>query len=496
MSAKDEPPKRRVRADRIGRSLRPLRMSAATAASHAATKLRSIGATEEEKAARLLEFHERVAERYVRELGEMKGAIMKIGQLLSIVDVGMIPERYRELYRRSFGSLLADAPPMPTEVLEETVELELGAPAREIFAWFAPEPLAAASIGQVHEARLEDGTRVAVKVQYPGIAEAVDADLRNGELLATFIRMGQSMMGGLLPRTDPRDVVDEVRERVSEELDYEQEARNQRYFSDLYLDHPAIRVPCVFADYSSTRVLTMEYDGGKRWAEALEAPEDQRVQWAEVIFRFVFGSLDRFTIFNADPHPGNYLFHDDGTVTFLDFGCVKVIPADRLQRNIGVVRALAEGRAADMKDMLVSAGMLAEHDDTDANVLLEWLAGTQRYLFTRPYRFTHADVAEQISRAADPLGEYGHLVKRIAMPKDNVFLSRIDFGLWSLLAALGGANDWRGISDEIWGVGPPATDLGIAEAAWLERQASIAAWPPPHPERRQRFTGSSIARIT
>ena len=194
-------------------------------------------------------------------------------------------------------------------------------------------------------------------------------------------------------------------------------------------------------------------------------------------------------MFNADPHPGNYLFHDDGTVTFLDFGCVKVIAADRLHRNIGVVRALAEGRAEDMKAMLISAEMLAADDDTDPDVLLEWLAGTQRYLFTRPYRFTHADVAAQIGRAADPLGEYGQLVKRIALPKDNVFLSRIDFGLWSLLAALGGAQDWRGISDEIWGVGPPATELGVAEAAWLDRQA-LADWPPPYPEHRERFAGA------
>ena len=480
-------PARRVRSGRVRRSTRPVRLGAGAAARRAATALRSIGADPEAKEAKLTEFHERMAERYAKELGDMKGAVMKFGQLVSYVDIGMIPERYRELYRRAFGGLLADAPAMEADVLDEVVAYELGAPAKEIFAWFSPEPLAAASIGQVHEARLDDGTRVAVKIQYPGVAEAVESDLNNVEMLGTIFRLGQSMMGGLLPRVNTRAVADEVRERVSEELDYTLEASNQEFFRRLYEGHPTIRVPRVFDEYSTRRVLTMDFADGKRWEEALQAPVEQRVVWAEVIYRFIFGSLDRFAVFNADPHPGNYLFNDDGTVTFVDFGCVKFVPFDLQGVLIGIIRAAAEGRAQDFHDLMHEAGMLPPDDDTAPEVLLDWLRPSQPYLFQRPYEFNSADVAASIKRVADPLGEYGDLVKRVTMPKDQIFLSRIDFGLWSLLASLGGSLDWRGVADEIWGVGPPATEMGHADARWFEQMRRRDDWPPPHPVRTRRF---------
>ncbi|MGH2758081.1 MAG: ABC1 kinase family protein, partial [Actinomycetota bacterium] len=478
---------RGVRSGRVRRSVRPLRMGAGTAARRAGTAIRSIGADPESKEAKLLEFHARNAQRYAEALGDMKGAVMKLGQLLSYVEVDAIPPRYREMYQRSLQALLADAPPMDTDVLDEVVQLELGAPAKEVFAWFSPTPLAAASIGQVHEARLADGSRVAVKIQYPGVADAIESDLSNTEMLATVFRLGQSMLGGLAPRADIRTMVGELRERISEELDYRTEAQNQSFFGRLYEGHPVIRVPRVYDEYSTDRVLTMEYVEGKRWAEALDAPEDLRLRWAEAIFRFALSSLDRFSVFNADPHPGNYLFHDDGTVTFLDFGCVKVMPFEKQVDNISMIRAAAEGRAKDLHRALIDAGFLPADDDADPDRLLEWLAGAQPHLINRPYRFTHDDVAAYLGRVYDPLGEWGDVVKRFTMPKDNVVLARIDLGLWSVMASLGGTQDWRGISDEIWGVGPPVTEIGRAETAWLDTMRRRRDWPPPHPERPERF---------
>ena len=464
-----------------------MKLGARTAASRAATAARTIGKSSERKDAVRREFHERIAERYVRELGEMKGALMKIGQLASFIDVGMVPERYRDIYRRAFGTLLAEAPPMPLEVLDEIIEAELGAPAKEAFAWFSPEPIAAASIGQVHEARLDDGTPVAVKVQYPGVADAIDDDLSNIELLATFFRLGQSMLGGLAPKADPRVFASEMRERVSEELDYEIEARNQIFFRKLYADHPFIRIPRVFEEYSTPRVLTMELVHGRRWAEALQAPDDLRQRWAEVIYRFAFGSLDRFAVFNADPHPGNYLFHDDGSVTFLDFGCVKLIPPERMRLLIAIIRATAEGRAADLKRAIIEAGFLSPDDDLDPERILEWFGGRQPHLYERPYRFTHEDVAAFIRRTYDPRGAWGDVSRRFVMPKDNVLLTRIDLGLWSIFASLEACNDWVAIGGEIWGVGPPATELGRLDAEWQARMWSRDDWPPAHPERRAHF---------
>ena len=288
MSAKDERPEHRVRADRVSRSLRPLRMGAATAASRAATKLRSIGATSDEKEARLLEFHERVAERYVKELGEMKGAIMKIGQLLAVVDVGMIPERYRELYRRSFGSLLAGAPPMPTEVLEETLELELGAPTQDVFAEFSPEPLAAASIGQVHAARLQDGTEVAVKVQYPGVAEAIGADLEHRAALHVH-QDRKGIDGRAVAATDPRLVADEISERIGEELDYGIEpAQPDGVRSSTTAAIRSSACPRSFPDCRPSGCSRWRWStggGGPRRC----GDQELRDRWGEVIDRFFFG---------------------------------------------------------------------------------------------------------------------------------------------------------------------------------------------------------------
>jgi cytochrome P450 len=462
-------------------------MGIGTAARRAGTAIKSMGADPEGKEAKLLEFHARNAQRYAEALGDMKGAVMKLGQLFSYVETDAIPERYREMYRRSLQALLADAPPMDLELLDEVVAYELGAPAKEVFAWFSSTPVAAASIGQVHEARLADGSRIAVKIQYPAVAEAIESDLSNTELLATVLRLGQSMLGGLAPRADIRTMVGELRERISEELDYRIEAQNQAFFARLYEGHPVIRIPRVYEEYSTERVLTMEYVEGKRWAEALEAPQELRLTWAEAICRFAFSSLDRFAVFNADPHPGNYLFHDDGTVTFLDFGCVKMMPFDQQLRNVELIRAAAEERAGDLKATLIVAGFLRPDDDAEPERLLEWFRGSQPHLYQRPYRFTHDDVAAYLRRVYDPLGEWGDIVKRFTMPKDNVVLARIDLGLWSVLASLGGTQDWRGISDEIWGVGPPVTEMGRAEAAWLETMRRRDDWPPPHPERPERF---------
>lgn len=482
---------RRVRSGRIERTLRPVKLGAGTAAAAAARKLRSLGASDERRERQLHEFHVRMAERYTAELGSMKGAAMKLGQLLAFIDIEMIPAKYRELYRRSLGTLLADAPPADPELLEHVIEVELGAPASAIFAAFDREPIAAASIGQVHRARLEDGTDVAVKVQYPGVAEAIENDLRNGELLATMFRLGQSIMGGIAPKTDPRVIVDELRERVTEELDYGNEASNQRFFSALYEGHPFIAIPRIVDGYSTTRVLTMEYVEGKRWTQALEAPPDLRRTWAEAIFRFSLGSLDRFGVFNADPHPGNYLFHNDGTITFLDFGCVKVMRDGRHHRLVQTIRAAAEGRADDLRARLVELGFLPADDDLDADELLEWFVGGQPHFTQRPYEFTHADISNYIRRTYDPLGPHADIVKRFTMPKDNVILSRIDLGLWSILACLGGAVDWRGISDEIWGVGPPTGALGDAEARWLATMRRRDDWPPPLPSP---LGATSVAR--
>ena len=259
---------------------------------------------------------------------------MKLGQMASYLDDGL-----PEPLRLALSQLQSDAPPMSVDLAIETVERELGRPVDEVFVEFDPNPIAAASIGQVHRALLRDPATgveraVAVKVQYPGVGDAIVADLKNADLLGAVLRQG---FGGL----DPAEMVDEIKLRIAEEVDYEREARNQQAFADYYRGHPFIRIPEVVPELSTTHVLTTELADGFGWAELMRRPQAERDRAGEVIFRFVFRSLYRMGAFNGDPHPGNYLFHDDGTVTFLDFGLVKHFSADEMPTFGSMVKAAA-----------------------------------------------------------------------------------------------------------------------------------------------------------
>ena len=252
----------------------------------------------------------RSAEQVAAELGNMKGALMKLGQMVSYLDEGL-PEHLRA----ALAQLQHDAPPMSGELAASMIESELGRHPDELFAEWDPVPIAAASIGQVHRAITREGVAVAVKVQYPGVGAAIEADLGSVGLL--FGGLGQ-----IFPGLDSGPLVAELRLRLREELDYEREARHQQQFADYYEGHPFIHIPYVLPEYSSARVLTTELAEGVRFAEAETWSQEERNLAAETIFRFVFGSLYRLRLFNGDPHPGNYLFQPGGRVTFLDFGLV------------------------------------------------------------------------------------------------------------------------------------------------------------------------------
>src|SRR6202042_3643973 len=190
----------------------------------------------------------------------MKGAVMKVGQILSFVEVdGVVPAPYRDLFQSTMARLQGDVPPLAPEDIAAVIQAELGARPEEIFAYFSPLPVAAASIGQVHLARLADGTELAVKVQYPGVSDAVRADLANTNLLSSVIRAGLALLGPQAPRLDPKVMVEEIRDRVTDELDYRIEAANQQEFCALYDEHPFIHIPAVYPEFSTSRVLVTDY---------------------------------------------------------------------------------------------------------------------------------------------------------------------------------------------------------------------------------------------
>lgn len=422
-----------------------------------------------------LERFTREAERYVAVLGDMKGVAMKVGQLLSFLDAGAIPDQYRAAYQQIVGALQADAPPMSFETVRAVLEHELGRPTEEVFSWIGERPMAAASIGQVHAARLPSGREVVVKVQYPGVGDAIRADLQNTELIASFARMG-AKLSPIRITADPMAIAEEVTERITEELDYRIEAANQTEFSSRYEGHPFIRIPEVVPKLSTERVLVMDHHDGLRWTAALEQPQELKDAWGEVINRFVYGSLYGFGAFNADPHPGNYLFHDDGGVTFLDFGCVKRFSPDQVDAMRRISKAVFEDEDAEaLFQCFQQVGCIPRKSKLDPRRVFDWWAPIwDPARRAQPFTFTPEFAASVMERNFDPLGEWGDVVRGMGIgpeAKDWTFLTRIQLGLYSVLGALRATGDWRAIHGELMKGDPPETELGRRHQAWA-RNAS------------------------
>jgi len=466
---------------RMGRTVRLAGLAGHTVASRAQTRMHSRAGGEMAEAAERAR-QERLAERYAEVLGDMKGAVMKLGQILSFVDVdGVVPAPYRQGFQSVMARLQDDVPPLAPDEIAAVIEVELGAPPREIFAFFSPRPIAAASIGQVHLARLEDGTELAVKVQYPGVADAVRADMANTDLLASVIRVGLALLGPEAPRLDPKMMVEEIRDRVGDELDYRIEAANQQEFHAIYDGHPFIHIPAVYPELSTSRVLVSEYVHGRRWSEVAAAGDAVRSRWGETIFRFVFASLHRHGLFNGDPHPGNYLFHDDGTVTFIDFGCVKKFTAARVSVMSTLVDAALAGNASKVLQAFINIGLLTAEDANglDPDRLLEFYRAALRDRWdTQPFTYTPESVAQMVAAAYQPMGPWYDVTRRLQMPKDLLYLNRIAIGASSILGHLYATADWKSIDAEIRHDGPPATEFGRLEAVWQAHRDSAAAGAP------------------
>jgi len=294
-----------------------------SAARFVGTRAKSFAAPD--RAGEFLEgFHQKTAKQLVEMLGEMKGAAMKVGQLASFYEFSA-PTEYLSTYKDAMTMLQSSAPPMDPEASRQVIKEEFGAPPEEVFATFDENAVAAASIGQVHRATLHSGEEVAVKVQYPGVDDAVRADLRNVSAMT-------KISVAIAPNIDPKEIANEVRDRVLEELDYRREASNQAKFADLFEGHPFIVVPKVYPEYCHARVITQEFIKGKPFPEAFDWDDQKRKNdLGEILWRFFFGSMNRFLLFSADPHPGNYLLLPRGKVAFLDFGLVRAIDPGTLK---------------------------------------------------------------------------------------------------------------------------------------------------------------------
>lgn len=424
------------------------------------------------------EDYARRAERYVEILGRSKGALMKAGQILSFVPFGSVPEESRMAFQAAMSRLQANAPPMAPELAADVVRAELGAAPEDLFAEWSPLPVAAASIGQVHAARLSDGRTVAVKVQYPGVAEAIRADLANTELLAVLFRMLRSLAPGLT-RTDPKELAAEISERVGEEVDYYNEAKNQTFFAEAYRGHPFIRIPEVLPELSTGRVLTQEWAGGLSWPDAMGADTEMRNRWSEAIFRFVFSSLRRLCAFNADPHPGNYKFNPDGSVTFIDFGCVKYFERPQVTNMQNAIRAVLNDDAQGLLTALTDLGLFEPgHQPRPEEAMAWWRPGMEMLIGPQPFTLSQEQVAAAIANELSMTGPSGRVNRKMGVPGHYLFMARIDMGLMSVLAELGATGHWRAIQQELDEGAVPLTEMGRADAQfWFGRD-------PLYPERR------------
>ncbi len=420
--------------------------------------------------------HDEMAAHLADVLGEMKGAAMKLGQLLSFVDLDVPPE-VRTAYHEALAQLRDDAPAFDADAIWDVLEEEYGAPPDEVFASFDQNPLAAASIGQVHAAKLDDGRDVVIKVQYPGVADAVRADLRNAESFAPLARF-------VSPNQEIGPLLDELRERVDDELDYEREAQYQRAFASRYEDHPFIRVPDIVGDMCRKRVLVSERIHGQRFDEFVAgADAEARQRVGEIIFRYAFGSIGRFRLFNGDPHPGNYLIEEpdsaaDGgvRVAFLDYGSVKMFTRERYTSMRTIEQALSSGDRDTALTSLREAGFLPRNAAVDEQVVYDWFQMyTRPVLEDQPFTFTSDYAAEVIRSTTDPRSPYSDVLRKLNLPPDYLLLNRIQWGLNSVLARLDASADWRSIRDEyVVEAATSATDLGQQDAAWWRERSGAA----------------------
>ncbi len=409
--------------------------------------------------------HRRVAERMLRVFGEMKGLPLKAGQMLSYVNE-FVPEEHRDIYADVLGRLQMHTPTLAWEDIEQVFDEEYaGQKPEDLFASFDHEPLAAASIGQVYRATMTDGTDVVVKVQYPGVADAFESDLANVEALI-------GTLSHLIPKVDFRHFIHDITSQIQAECDYENELMNQRDFTRCWQDDPDVVIPEVYPDLSTKRVIVSEFLPGLEWPEMLAtATAEQKRNYGETIYRFVFESLFCHAMFNGDPHPGNYLFYPDGRVGFIDFGCVQRFSPEQAQGFLDLRNAILRGDTdSELFEAMVTTFTMPK--DLDPEMIKQFTAYMQMCFAPvtspQPFRFTSAyskDLLEGLMRLKSDMNLKmikGKKVYPIDLEHGDAsmgFLGRIIFGLTSILSTLDAEADFRAIVAGL-DVSKPSTSQG------------------------------------
>jgi predicted unusual protein kinase regulating ubiquinone biosynthesis (AarF/ABC1/UbiB family) len=451
---------------RIARGAKIGRLAAGQTARQLGTRAANVARGDDAKQAALEKRQIEAAEQIVAALGTMKGAAMKLGQVMSFLDVGLVPEEYREEFQRKLAALRDAAPKVSFKDMRKVVEQDLGGRLAEFFEDFDEEAIAAASIGQVYRARTVEGRDVAVKVQYPGVNRAVRSDMQN---LGMILRLMQRMAPGL----DAKGLAEEIRERIGEELDYELEAANQRRLARIYRGHPFAVIPDVLTDLSRERVIVTEFVAGRGFDEAKDDPDADRDRLAEIIFRFYYGCMYRHRQFSGDPHPGNCRLMDDGRVAFLDFGLFKTISPQVADVELTSQRLAVEGRWAELVELWGRTGFLNEPERMAPERLRAYVEDLAWwYMADEEVELTPEVASSVLMELTDPRGKHFARMRHESLPPDHLFGRRLEILTLAVLGQLRPVNNWHRIARE-WMYGdPPVTELGRLEEEFYSRAAA------------------------
>jgi predicted unusual protein kinase regulating ubiquinone biosynthesis (AarF/ABC1/UbiB family) len=441
-------------------------LAAGQAIRQAGTRAANVTRSKDGRSAALERRHVEAAEQIVAALGTMKGAAMKIGQVMSFLDLGLVPEEHREEFQRKLAELRDAAPTVTFKDMRKVIEAELDEPLGEVFEDFDETPIAAASIGQVYRATLPGGQPVAVKVQYPGVAAAVRADMQN---LGLILRLAKRIAPGM----DPKAIGAEIRSKIQDELDYELEAQNQRTLSRIFRGHPFIVIPEVITSLSRERLMVSEFVSGTGFEELKRYPQDDRDRIGEMLFRFYFGCLYRHGQFSGDPHPGNSMLLDDGRMAFFDFGLFKRMPPGALALEIAVARAVIDGDTETIMRLGTEVGFFPDPEKFDPNKVLEhFRAATSWYTVDQYGELTPEYATQVLIDMSDPRSEYFGQLRHESAPPDHIFGRRMEVLTLAVISQLHSRGNFHRIAREWFYGDPPVTELGRQEAEFYARAAA------------------------
>ena len=402
----------------------------------------------------------------VDQLAVMRGAAMKAGQVLSTIEFPGLDEEQSAHLQARLGSLRDNVPAVDWKQMRAVLAREWGQPPEHVLAVIDTDPAAAASIGQVYRGRTHDGREVAIKVQYPAIAGSIEADMRNLSLLSP-------LLGQLMPGLEVKQVLAELRERIVEECDYELEASHHRQIARYWRGHPFVLVPAVDTELSHRRVLVTDWIDGMSFDEVSVQPDPVRDRYAQIVYRFFYGTATGLGFGLGDPHPGNYLLATDGRVAFFDFGMMRRLPPDYLQREARIARGIRERDAAAVTAGMRELGYLpGAPGDWDDELLLEAMREASWWQEAdEPLRLSPEDLWRSTDLLRDERGrEYVAQLRRMSLPPEALLVRRMEGMLFQTAAMLRASARWGSLMRELTEGGEPVGELGAQHAEWLARR--------------------------